>query len=331
MKILITGWAWFVGSHFAHYCISKWDEVVVIDDLSWGFTRNLPSTCTFYQTDICDTAEMARIFDYEKPEYVYHFAAYAAEGLSHFIRHYNYMNNLIGSVNIINECIKNKVKKIIFTSSMAVYWINETPFRENMQPCPEDPYGIAKYSVEQDLKLAKEMFGLDYTIFRPHNIVWINQNISDSYRNVVGIFINQVMNGKPMTIFGDGSQMRAFSYIWDMMPYFYKSMARGNWEIYNIWGEVPYTINELVSKILEYMPEWEFVNEPPRVEVHTAYSDHSKLYNDFGRLSELTPIEKWLPEFILRCKEIWPQECTKFDWVEIEDKLPPKWKALLSK
>src|SRR5690606_24729495 len=143
---------------------------------------------------------------------------YAAEGLSHFIRRFNYTNNLIGSVNLINEAIKHDIKCFVFTSSIAVYVVAEPPMVETMVPQPEDPYGVSKYSVEQDLKIAHEMFGLNYIVFRPHNVYGEHQNIGDRYRNVIGIFMNQIMQGKPLTVFGDGQQTRAFSYIDDVAP-----------------------------------------------------------------------------------------------------------------
>ena len=146
-------------------------------------------------------------------------AAYAAEGLSHFIKRFKYNNNLIGSVNIINESIKHKIACFVFTSSIAVYGSIPPPMRENTTPVPEDPYGIAKLAVEQELRVSHDMFGLNYVIFRPHNVYGEYQNLGDKYRNVVGIFMNQLMQGKDLTVFGDGKQTRAFSYIGDVAPY----------------------------------------------------------------------------------------------------------------
>ena len=127
------------------------------------------------------------MFKTHKPDVVFHFAAYAAEGLSPFIRNFNYRNNLLCSANLINACITYDAK-IIFTSSMAVYGNQETPFTEDLRPKPIDPYGIAKYSVEQDLAVSAEQFGLRYSIIRPHNVIGIYQNIWDKYRNVIGIY-----------------------------------------------------------------------------------------------------------------------------------------------
>src|SRR5204862_1825636 len=149
---------------------------------------------------------------------IYHLAAYAAEGLSHFIKCFNYTNNVVGSINLINAAVNHQVNCFVFTSSIAVYGAGQTPMTEDLTPVPEDPYGIAKLAVEQDLRVSHEMFGLDYVVFRPHNVYGERQNIGDRYRNVVGIFMNQLLKGEPMTVFGDGEQSRAFTHINDVAP-----------------------------------------------------------------------------------------------------------------
>ncbi|MEQ8521146.1 MAG: NAD-dependent epimerase/dehydratase family protein, partial [Vicingaceae bacterium] len=208
--ILVTGAAGFIGSHVCDHLLSQGNQVVALDDLSGGFRDNVNEKAEFVKGSITDVALINELFAKHKFEYVFHLAAYAAEGLSHFIRNFNYHNNLIGSINLINASVNaGTVKCFVFTSSIAVYGHNQLPMKEETVPAPEDPYGIAKYAVEQDLRAAKEMFGLDSMIFRPHNVYGERQNIGDPYRNVVGIFMNQIMQGKKLTIFGDGSQSRA--------------------------------------------------------------------------------------------------------------------------
>lgn len=204
MHSLVTGGAGFIGSHVAQHRLALGHDVTVLDDLGGGFADQVPVGAYLVQGSVTDHTLMRRLFDEHHFTYVYHLTAYAAEGLSHFIRHFNYTNNLIGSVNLINEAVRHEVECCIFTSSIAVYGANQLPMREDMTPQPEDPYGIAKYAAELDMQAAHEMFGLDYIIFRPHNVYGVNQNIGDRYRNVIGIFMNQVMQGQPMTIFGDG-------------------------------------------------------------------------------------------------------------------------------
>src|SRR5258708_19051517 len=126
-------------------------------------------------------------------------AHYAAEGFSPFIRRYNYETNLGASVNLINQSLIHGVKTFVFTSSIAVYGRNQLPMTEDLTPQPEDPYGVAKYAVELDLRAARHQFGLDYVIFRPHNVYGAHQNIRDKYRNVIRIFMNQILQGQPLT------------------------------------------------------------------------------------------------------------------------------------
>ena len=164
------------------------------------------NTNEFIEGSILEHSLLQELFEKNHFEYVFHLAAYAAEGLSHFIKRFNYANNVIGSVNLINESINHNIKCFVFTSSIAVYGSNQPPMREDMVPSPEDSYGIAKFTVEQELKISHDLFGLDYIIFRPHNVYGEHQNIGDRYRNVIGIFMNRLMQGQDIPIFGDSSR-----------------------------------------------------------------------------------------------------------------------------
>jgi UDP-glucose 4-epimerase len=294
-KVLITGVAGLLGANFSRYLISKGFTVSGIDDLSGGYLENIPDECKFYNFNLTNIAKVNEVFSIEKPDYVYHFAAYAAEGLSPFIRNFNYTNNLLSSVNIINACINNNTKKIIFTSSMAVYGEGSPPFEEDQLPKPEDPYGIAKYAVELDLALARKQFGLDYSIVRPHNVVGIYQNIWDKYRNVIGIWIRQAIAGEPLTIFGDGSQTRAFSDISFYNEPFEKLMTQHSGEIFNIGADMPFTIDEVSRIVMSVAKDHGFDTTrkflEPRNEVHQAYCNHDKAkellsFNDQTDLKE---------------------------------------------
>jgi len=245
--VLITGVAGFLGSRLANWIQNNTSyNVIGIDNLSSGFIDNIPNKVKFYKLDLIHD-NLSAIFEKHKPEIIYHFAAYAAEGLSPFMRRFNYQNNLIASVNLINCSIKYDVKRFIFASSMSVYGDKYTPpFHEDLQQCPIDPYGVAKFSVEQDLKIAYDQHNLKYTIIRPHNFYGCNQNIWDKYRNVLGIWMYQILNNKQPTIFGNGEQKRAFSYVDDSLIPFWNASQRDNCigEIINLGGIKEYTINE---------------------------------------------------------------------------------------
>tara|TARA_B100000424_G_scaffold87141_1_gene65167 strand:- start:113 stop:1120 length:1008 start_codon:yes stop_codon:yes gene_type:complete len=247
-KILITGVAGLLGSRLADWIIKNTDyKVIGIDDMSGGYIENVPNGVKLYKFDLKELDRVKDLFRKHKPEIVYHFAAYAAEGLSPFIRKFNYENNLIASTNLITCSIEQDVKRFIFASSMSVYGNKyEPPFHEDLQQCPIDPYGIAKFGVEQDLKIAYEQHGLKYTIIRPHNFYGQNQNIWDKYRNVLGIWMYQIINGMQPTIFGDGEQKRAFSYVDDSIIPFWNASQRDECidEIINLGGIKEYTINE---------------------------------------------------------------------------------------
>src|SRR4051794_30889842 len=226
-------------------------EVVATDDLSGGYRENVAEAATWRQGDLRDADFVAGLWDDGPFRFVYHLGAYAAEGLSHFIRAYNYRTNLEATVNLVNQAVLHDAERFVFTSSIAVYGAGQTPMTETMVPQPEDPYGISKYAAELDLAAAQHMFGLDFTVFRPHNVYGERQNIADKYRNVIGIFMNNVLQGKPMPVFGDGLQTRAFSHIVDVAPVISRAPlvpASAN-EVYNIGADTPYTILDLAGEI----------------------------------------------------------------------------------
>lgn len=279
-NVLITGIAGLIGSHFSRYLLDGEYNVIGIDNLSGGYKDFIDDRVIFYEMDLINSIKLEDVFRKEKIDYVYHFAAYAAEGLSPFIRNFNYTNNVICSINVINCCIKYNIKKIIFTSSMAVYGYGEPPFKELQIPSPIDPYGIAKYTVEMDLKQSYDQFGLKYSIVRPHNVIGIYQNIWDRYRNVIGIWINNILNNNPILIYGDGEQKRAFSDIKYYMSIFEKLMLEQDNEIFNIGSDDEIKLIDvanLMCTIGEKNGYYTSINyAESRHEVKYAYCDHSK-------------------------------------------------------
>ena len=329
MKItsLVTGGAGFIGSHVVDYLIKMNQKVVVLDDLSGGFIENVNSKAIFIKGDICDSTLVNKVFSEYKFSYVYHLAAYAAEGLSHFIRNFNYQNNLIGSINLINASVNNNVKCFVFSSSIAVYGNNELPLNEKQHPFPEDPYGIAKYAVEMDLKNAKEMFGMDYIIFRPHNVYGSRQNIADKYRNVVGIFMNQVLNDEKLTIFGDGLQLRAFTHVNDVAPYIANcvNVESAYDNTFNIGSDKVINVKELAEIVLELMDSSESISYlDKRKEVVHAYSNHDKFNKVFNPKTNIS-LKKGLLEMLDWVVENGAKKSVEFNNIEILKNLPKSW------
>ena len=281
-KVLITGAAGLIGSRLADWIISNHPKynVIGIDNLSGGYAENVNPDVTFINMDLTlEPTKLASIFETHKPDYVFHLAAYAAEGLSPFIRRYNYQNNLVATANIVNECIKHDVKRLVFTSTLAVYGHGEGGFFNELQtPKPIDPYGVAKYGCEMDIQIAGEQHGLDWCIIRPHNVYGIKQNIWDKYRNVLGIWMFQHMNGQPMTIFGDGEQTRAFSYIDDSLEPFWNAamLPQASKQIINVGGIEEHSINEAASILQEVIGSGTVVHLEARHEVHYAIPTYDK-------------------------------------------------------
>ena len=330
MSVLVTGVAGFVGSHVAAALAADGYDVVGLDDLSGGFRDHVPTGVKFLETSLLDVAAIDRLFAEHRFRYVYHLAAYAAEGLSHFIRRFNYTNNVIGSVNLINAAVNaGSVKCFVFTSSIAVYGSAAVPMREDVAPQPEDPYGVAKYAVELDLRAAKHMFGLDSIVFRPHNVYGERQHLGDRYRNVIGIFMNRLLQDQNMPVFGDGSQTRSFTYVGDVAPTIARCVtnpAAYN-RTFNIGCDASTTVSDLavaVAKAMNKPCDIEYL--PARLETHHASADHSLLHRVFGKQTP-TSLEQGLARMAAWATASGPREPTVFKDIEIETNLPPSWRA----
>jgi len=316
MKVLITGVAGLLGSRLADWIIENKPEIEVIgvDDLSGGYEENINPKITFWQMDLVNHP-IENIFESHNIDYVFHFAAYAAEGLSPFIRCYNYDNNLKATAKIVNECIKHNVKRLVFTSTLAVYGHgNGGIFDESQQQAPIDPYGVTKYGCEMDIQIAGEQHGLDWCIIRPHNVYGIKQNIWDKYRNVLGIWMYQHLNGEDLTIFGDGEQTRAFSYIDDTLEPLWNSAVRkeASKEIINLGGIEEISINEASSVLLQVLGKGTRTYLEPRHEVKHSIPTFQKSIDLLGfehktDLEEgLTQMWEWAKVQPMRERFVWP-------------------------
>jgi UDP-glucose 4-epimerase len=278
---------------------------------------------------VVDHVLVDRLFAEHRFAHVYHLAAYAAEGLSHFIKRFNYTNNVIGSMTLLNAAINNGVQTFVFTSSIAVYGSTSPPMSEDDLPAPEDSYGIAKYAVEMELRACRDLFGLNYVIFRPHNVFGPRQNIGDRYRNVVGIFMNQILQGQPMTIFGDGTQTRAFSYIDDVAPMIADAIERPqSWnQTFNVGADQPYSLLELAMAVAAAMgvpPRIQHLE--PRHEVQHAHSSHEKAHVVFG-VRPQTTLEVGLARMAAWVRAHGARTSAPFEGIEISRRLPAAWQT----
>ena len=306
MNVLITGVAGLLGSRLADYLISQNIEVIGIDNLSGGYVDNVNPKVIFYNMDL-QNPNLKEIFDKHRPTYVYHFAAYAAEGLSPFIRTYNYNNNLVSTANVVNECIRYDVSRLIFTSTMATYGHGSGGiFDESQQPAPIDPYGVAKYACEMDIQIAGEQHGLDWCIIRPHNVYGIKQNM--------GIWMYQKLNDQPLTIYGDGSQKRAFSFIDDSIEPLWKAATTPNAskEIINLGGIEEISIKDACNVMLDVVGGGDVVHLEQRHEVHFAVPTYQKSIDILGfeyktKLKDgLSIMWEWAKTQPMRNRFVWP-------------------------
>ena len=324
-SVIITGVAGLLGSNLADYILRRFPEytVVGIDNLFGGLQENLDELTenyknfVFIKSDVEDV-KLIEIFDKYRPTYVFHLAAYAAEGLSPFIRRFNWSNNSISTANIINCCIEYDVKRLVYTSSMSVYGdgIKGELFDETLTPHPLDPYAISKYACELDIQSAGLQHGLDWCIIRPHNVYGIGQNIFDRYRNVLGIWMYQHLNGEPLTVYGSGEQTRAFSYIDDTTPCLWAAATykEASKQIINVGGTKACTINEAKDMMLEIF-DWnaEVVYKEARYEVKHAIPSYQKSidlldYTDNHSLElGLRKMWTWAKTLKMRDRFKWPE------------------------
>lgn len=264
LKVLVTGCAGFIGSHIVDALIQKGYSVYGIDDFSGGKFENIADNINsqdlnFTQQDISNASETEDLINKIKPDIIYHLAANAREGASFFQPKNIVQRNYQAYINVLEPAIKHGLKKVVLFSSMACYGNQMPPFSEDMERRPCDIYGINKAAMEATTELLAGIHDFKYTILRPHNCYGIRQSLEDPYRNVIGIWMNRIMSrdefNEPMYIYGDGEQMRAFSYIEDSIPCYIKCIDSDNTngQIINIGGKSPISINELRNIVCHAM------------------------------------------------------------------------------
>jgi len=331
-KIFITGIAGFLGSHLAGAFIKRGHHVVGCDNMIGGYLDNVPAQAEFYQYDCVFLNSMKKIM--KGMDIVYHCAATPYEGLSVFSPHLVTKNLVEASASVISAAIQNKVKRFIFTSSMARYGENKVPFTEDMTPKPQDPYGIGKYATELLLRNMAEVHKMEYVIAVPHNIIGPRQKYDDPYRNVAAIMINLMLQGRQPFIYGDGEQKRCFSFIQDdiksLVKLAFSDKVVG--EVINIGPDEEFiTINQLaqtIAKLLKFKLKPIYMPDRPQ-EVRLANCSADKDRKLLGYKTEYT-LERGLKEMIKYIKKRGPKPFKYHLNIEIIDEKTPKtWKEKL--
>jgi UDP-glucose 4-epimerase len=334
MRAIVTGGAGFIGSHVAGQLLERGASVLVVDDLSGGTIDNIPGGADFEQRSTNE--DLTRLFDRYRPSAVYHLAAYAAEGLSHHIATFNYHNNLTGTANVLNAAYLAGSRHFVFTSSIAVYGHPEAgggAFTEADICHPADPYGVAKLACENHIRTFRDYYGgPDYTIFRPHNVFGPRQNVSDPFRNVVGIFFARMLAGRPVPIFGDGEQTRCFSYVDTVARCIAGApgVPAAKNEIFNVGGETPASINQLAAAVAATLGLAAHIHRlEPRKEVKHAHASHDKLWSVFNERDDIGLMEglSRMAEYVISHPIPAPTPCPSA--IEIADNLPASWKQYL--
>ena len=326
MKIFITGVAGFLGSHIADWFLSQGHEVAGCDNLFGGDRKNVNPAVKFYNHDITQLTGFTDIM--QGADVVYHCAAAAYEGVSFFAPGFICENIFTGSVNTFTAAIKAGAKRIVYCSSMARYGTNQTPFKETYEPRPQDPYGIAKEAAERVLITLADTHGIEWVIAVPHSIYGPRQKYDDPYRNVVSIMANLMLQGRPPIIYGDGEQMRCFSYISDCVDSLAAMATNTNvaGEIINIGPDEEFiSINDLAAKLANitgcnldpvYMPD-----RPGEVKLATCSSDKVRKLLDYNTKVYLDDGLRHLVDWI---KASGPKPFEYHFSVEISNHLTPK-------
>lgn len=331
MKILVTGSAGLLGSHLVDYLHNTMElNVIGVDNLSTGSEDNINPSVPFYRIDLTNRDAVDLLFQAEKPDIVFHLAAWAHEGLSQFCPNLITDNNYVASLNVLTSAIKHRVTRFVFTSSMSVYGDQTPPFDEDMPTKPVDVYAISKAAFENALQIMSKVYGYEWCIVRPHNVIGERQALHDPYRNVVGIFMNRLLQDKHFYIYGDGEQKRAFSFVNDFIP----CLAKCGWDraasgqIFNIGADKEYSINELSDMLLTITGKShlkpEYTEDRPQ-EVDHAWCNNDKAKKILG-FEDKTSLHDGLIRMWNWAKVKGPQAPRYLNKLElVNDKTPKTW------
>ena len=326
--VFVSGVAGFLGSHVADDFLARGHRVIGCDNLLGGYLDNVPSGVEFHKVDCNDVGSMRTIT--RGVDVVFHAAAAPYEGMSVFSPHVITQNVVGASVGAFSAAIANRVKRIVYCSSMARYGSNTVPFRETMSPRPQDPYGIGKLAAEDILRNLCGVHGVEYAIAVPHNIIGPRQKYDDPYRNVASIMINMMLQGRQPYVYGDGSQKRCFSFVRDVVP----SLTRlafdpdVNGEIFNVGPDEEFvTVLELaqhIARLLDFDLHPQFVSARPQ-EVHLASCSADKARARLGYETHFS-LEAGLNEMIRYIRDRGPRPFTyHLDLEIVNEHTPPTW------
>jgi UDP-glucose 4-epimerase len=333
MHIFITGIAGFLGSNLAEYYLKKNYKVSGCDNLVGGSLDNIDQSKINFFKENCEDFEMMKKIT-KNVDILCHAAAYAHEGLSSFSPVLISSNNVTGSVSVFTAAIVNKVKRIVYCSSMARYGDIKIPFKEEDELKPVDPYGVSKVAAENILKILSKTHNIEYNIAVPHNIIGPKQKYDDPYRNVVSIMINLMLQKKNPIIYGDGNQKRTFSDIDDCIYCLDKLLTDPQIvsQTVNIGPDEEYvSINQLyhlLSNKLKFNLEPKYLEDRPN-EVKEATCSADKARKVLGYKTSVS-LDASLNKIINYIKEKGPKDFQYNYPLEINnEKTPTAWKEKL--
>ena len=333
MHIFITGIAGFLGSNLAEYYLKKNFKVSGCDNLIGGSLDNIDQNKINFFKANCEDFEMMKKIT-KNVDILCHAAAFAHEGLSNFSPVLITNNNVTGSVSVFTAAIINKVKRIVYCSSMARYGNIKIPFREEDELNPVDPYGVSKVAAENILKILSKTHGIEYNIAVPHNIIGPNQKYDDPFRNVVSIMINLMLQNKKPIIYGDGKQKRTFSDIDDCIYCLDKLLTdpKITSQVVNIGPDEEYiSINELYQLLcnkLKFNLEPKYLEDRPN-EVKEATCSSDKARKILGYSTSIS-LDESLDKIINYISKKGPRQFQYNYPLEINnEKTPTAWKEKL--
>jgi UDP-glucose 4-epimerase len=326
-RVLCTGAAGFIASHLVDKLVSKGHEVWGIDDLSEGLENHNPDA-RYMRLDLRDQEKTWHAMGMVKPEIIFHLASHAAESKAQFNPIEIFTNNYNTFLNTLVSGLRHGMRRIIVTSSVAAYGNIKAPFKETMRPEPEDIYGLAKFSMEETLKILSNVHGFEYVIARPHNVYGPNQSFITPYRNVIALWMNALMKGEPYVIYGTGGQKRAYTYVDDLIDGLYKcGFEDVAGEIFNLGADETYSLTELSDILQEItggkLPPTHLPDRPQEVKI--SYEDHSKAKKILKYKTRVS-LKEGLKRTWKYAQSIGPQELVYTDIELPSPKMPANWK-----